>query len=88
MAVRHEVENLIRRGNIFYWRAYSKLPATRLSADVFQSVFRLLIIEKRERLQEGSTSDDLLFHHWMNQAPLARHININLESGYVSYNMI
>lgn len=25
MAVRHEVENLIRRGNIFYWRA--RVPA-------------------------------------------------------------
>ncbi|WP_328588158.1 DUF6538 domain-containing protein [Ciceribacter selenitireducens] len=26
MAVRHEVENLIRRGNIFYWRA--RVPAS------------------------------------------------------------
>ncbi|WP_156886378.1 DUF6538 domain-containing protein [Rhizobium gallicum] len=25
MAVRHEVENLVRRGNIFYWRA--RVPA-------------------------------------------------------------
>jgi hypothetical protein len=26
MAVRHDVENLIRRGNIFYWRA--RVPAS------------------------------------------------------------
>ncbi|WP_157179924.1 hypothetical protein [Rhizobium sp. CCGE 510] len=26
MAVRHDVENLIRRGNIFYWRARAPAP--------------------------------------------------------------
>ena len=25
MAVRHEVENLIRRGNIFYWRSSERI---------------------------------------------------------------
>ena len=33
MAVRHEVENLIRRGNIFYWRPRVPRTFRRCAAD-------------------------------------------------------
>ena len=47
MAVRHEVENLIRRGNIFYWRA--RVPAVFAQchpAVAFHSAFIVPTIER------------------------------------------
>ena len=54
MAVRHEVENLIRRGNIFYWRA--RVPAAFVHfspAAAFHPAFAVPTIERR-RSSAGS----------------------------------
>lgn len=54
MAVRHEVENLIRRGSIFYWRP--RIPAassTAVQAAVFHSAFTVPTIKRRRSSVES-----------------------------------
>ncbi|WP_330166400.1 DUF6538 domain-containing protein [Rhizobium sp. C4] len=49
MAVRHEVENLIRRGNIFYWRP--RIPSCFLSCQSGSRLSRSLQLSDHKKAQ-------------------------------------
>ncbi|MCO5733141.1 hypothetical protein [Rhizobium sp. SSA_523] len=74
MAVRHEVENLIRRGNIFYWRPRVPAALTRCQPgnyllnnrvpiphiDAIRANYRVELTVARSPGLEAARGDDLI----------------------------